>query len=896
MIKVTCPQFEHLPSPVLGIGESSPRISWGFADATEQQTNWVQESYEIEITRDDGTSKPEIFRVQSPESRLVPWPSKPLISRERAKVRVRATGRGCNAPTEWSDVAIVEAGLLKRDDWASTKLIQPATPAYVPGPPHRPVVMRCSFEIEKPIRSARLYMTAQGLYDAKINGRRVGDQVLTPGWTSYKHRIVYQTYDVTGQLESGRSNSVEVELGAGWYVGRLGWKGGRSNSYGDSLGLIGLLVAELEDGKTIVKSTDDSWKWTYSPILEAELYDGEKYDARLELSAANPSWNPVKSLDLPHNLVAPIAPPVKQTQTLRPRKILKSPSGKTVVDFGQNFVGWVRLRVKGPSGTTIHLQHAEVLEDGEVATRPLRDAKARDTVILSDQELIWEPKFTFHGFRYVEVTGFPGELTLDNIEGIVVGTDMKRTGYFACSNPLLNRLHENVVWSTRSNFLSLPTDCPQRDERFGWTGDINMFADTANYLFDTAGLLSSWLMDLAAEQNEGIVPLVVPNVVEGFDQEAHAVWGDVAVMLPWSIYQAFGDKQVLARQYTSMQSWLKAIPRNQQNLWNYTAEWKLGDWLDPAAPPEDPGNATTDPNLVSDAFLVHITRLMGMISAELGKEEDSVHYVDAAKQLANAFVNEYVTPSGRLAADTQTGLALAIAFSLFSTEAQEKHAADRLTELILRNSRFKIATGFAGTPFIGHALSKTGHHNLFYRMLLHRKNPSWLYPVTMGATTIWERWDSMLPNGKVNPGEMTSFNHYALGSVACWMHRNIAGLRPLEPGWRTFAIEPVPGGGLKWAEGKFVSSYGECYVKWEIRSDRPSGDDGTLVVRVTAQVPPNTSAKVKLPGSNSILTVGSGSYQWEVPFTPQTWPPRALYPPELPRDDELPDDEAIPST
>jgi alpha-L-rhamnosidase len=582
MVKITRVRFEHHEENTIGIGESAPRISWSFEG---DEKNWKQVSYDLEITR--STGEIETWAVELEQSSLIPWAGVPLGSGEKAAVRIRVFGND-GRKSEWSEKGVVEAGLLNREDW-ECKLIEPGN-RLVLGSPHRPVVFRKAVNVENAVEEARLYITAHGVYEARINGRKVGNHVLAPGWTSYKHRVAYQTFDVTGYLAAGE-NVLEINVAEGWYCGRLGWQGGRRNIYGNSIGLIAMLAFQNEGGEKNICGTDENWKWAYGPLFSSELYDGETYDFNAELSEST-VWHEVKSQPISDNLVAPDGPPVRKTQEIVPIGIFKSPSGKTIVDLGQNMVGWIRVSVDGSQGTAIQFQFVEVLENGEAATRPLRDCKARDTLILSGNGPIeWEPKFTFHGFRYVEVENWPGRLKLDDIRGIVVHTDMRETGSFSCSHPLLNKLHENVRWSMRGNFLGIPTDCPQRDERLGWTGDINAFANTANYLYDTAGMLSSWLRDLSLEQAaaDGIVPLVVPHVIEGLDKEAHAVWGDVSVMLPWSIYQTTGDTKILRRQYESMRSWLQAIPRRENRLWDYTSEWKLGDWLDPAAPPDAPG-------------------------------------------------------------------------------------------------------------------------------------------------------------------------------------------------------------------------------------------------------------------------------------------------------------------
>ncbi|KAL2819278.1 bacterial alpha-L-rhamnosidase domain protein [Aspergillus cavernicola] len=873
--------FEHHKDRTIGIGVGRPRISWRFGG---YDTGWVQHCYEIEVTREGG--EVETHSKYSDISSLVPWPSSPLASGEKCAIRVRAWNQGSSDRTQWSDTATVEAGLLSHEDWKCS-LIEPEDP-YVRGPPHRPVVFRGEIALQKVFTSARLYITAHGLYAARINGTLIGDHVLAPGWTSYNHRLVYQTFDVTDVMKVG-CNTIDVDVGEGWYCGRIGFLGGRNNIYGQSIGLIAQLIIRNEDGTKICTGTDDSWEWAYGPIIASGLYDGEHYDARQKISSET-VWCTSRCLPLTDNLAAPEGPPVRRVMTIPPKQVIKSPSGKTILDFGQNIVGWVQATIHGPAGANIIFQYAEVLEDGECCIRPLRYAKAQDRLTLSSEEtLVWEPQFTYHGFRYVQIDGSLGPIQKDDFKGVVIHSDMERLGHFHCSNELLNQLHQNIVWSLRGNFVSIPTDCPQRDERLGWTGDINIFSDTANYLYDTAGMISQWLEDLALEQGEqgtGIVPLVIPNVIEGFEKDAHAIWGDVAIMLPWSLYIAYGDSSILTRQYSSMKAWLASIPRKADNLWNYTSTWKLGDWLDPAAPPEDVGNGRTDPTLVADCFLVHVTSLMAAISTIIGAQEDARQYAKSASELHTVFSKEYITENGRLVADSQTALALAICFSLFQSEDQLKHAARRLSSIVIQSSRFKIATGFAGTPYITHALSDTGNENLAYRMLLHRKRPSWLYPITMGATTMWERWDAILPDGKVNhEGEMTSFNHYALGAVGNWMHRVILGLRPLEPGWRRFKIAPVPGGDLQWAEGSHVTSYGECYVKWAVKPSPSANAYQRFTISV--RIPPNTSADVHLPGKKEVEFVQSGTYTWETDFMPDTWPPRAEESRFVHADDEL---------
>jgi len=613
-ISLEPPTIEHHRSP-FGIRDPTPRISWRF---TGDVKDWIQTAYELEISRPSISASPEIYKVECEDSVLVPWPSAPLTSRERANVRVRSFGGVDARPTEWSEAVELEVGLLEREDW-SAKLIGAERILSHRGS-LRPALFRKEFGLEKKVRKARLYITAQGIYEAFINGTRVGDHVFAPGWTSYKHRLQYQTFDVTEFVRKGE-NAIGVEVGEGWYCGRLGFDGGKRNIYGDQLAVLAQIEVDFEDGETLKITSHGSWKTSVGSLVNSEFYDGEWYDASLEIEGWTSSaledenWVPVEELEFPKaKLLAPEGPPIRKIEILKPQKIWKSPSDKTIVDFGQNLVGGVRLRTSGPDGHKITLTHTEVLENEEVATRPLRDCKAVDTIILAGEAVEWEPKFTFHGFRYVQVEGWPkndGLPAVGELEAVVIHTDMEPTGWFECSEPIITQLNRNIVWGMRGNFVGLPTDCPQRDERLGWTGDIQVFAPTANFLYNTSGILSTWLKDLALEQVEdynGVVPQVVPNVIDPRLNTAQAVWGDVAVITPWTMYNSFGDKSFLENQYTSMQAWLSAIPRGGNMLWDPDTQ-QLGDWLDPAAPPSEPANGRTDPHFVANAYLVHVTEV-----------------------------------------------------------------------------------------------------------------------------------------------------------------------------------------------------------------------------------------------------------------------------------------------
>jgi alpha-L-rhamnosidase len=826
-------RFEHHRA-ALGIGEDAPRLSWHIMSAPD---GWRQAAYEIEVD----TAR---HRIESPESVLVPWPAGPLRSRDRAAVRVRVTGAdGRTSP--WSEPAVVEAGLLDPADWTARMITPEADPA--------PLV-RKEFRLGGPVASARLYITAHGLYRAEINGQPVSEDAFAPGWTSYHHRLRYQAYDVTGLLGQD-GNVIGVQLADGWFRGRLTFVKGKRNVYGDTLGLLAQLEVVLADGRVVVVGTDGSWRSATGPVASADLYDGEHYDARRERPGWSApgfdaqAWLPCAVTAFnPAILVAPDGPPVRPIEQVPVREVRTSPSGRILLDFGQNLVGTLRVNVTGPAGTVITLRHAEVLEHGELAVRPLRTAAATDSYTLRGDPggERWQPRFTFHGFRYAEVTGWPGEFSPDAVIAVVYHSDLERTGWFECSDPLLTRLHENVVWGMRGNFLDVPTDCPQRDERLGWTGDLQVFAPTASYLYDCAGFVASWLKDLAADQTpDGVVPVFVPRVdIGGIFGEPmpQAGWGDAAVLVPWVAYQRFGDVELLRRQYRSMRAWVDGLTaRLGAGTLFDQPPFQLGDWLDPAAPPDNPAAAATDAILVATAYRARTAQVLSDIAAVLGQDADAATYAALADSVRRAFHDEYVTSRGRVVSDSQTGYALALEFALLTDADHRARAAERLVEVV-RMKRHKIATGFLGTPLICDALTSAGAIDDAYQLLTQKDCPSWLYPVTMRATTIWERWDSMLPDGSVNPGEMTSFNHYALGAVADWMHRAIGGLAPGAPGYRVLRVAPRPGGGIAWATTAHLTPYGRAEVSWQRA-------DGRLIVDVV--VPTGITAEITLPGAAS---------------------------------------------
>ncbi|KAI8963102.1 glycoside hydrolase family 78 protein [Daldinia sp. FL1419] len=825
--------FEH-HRVALGIGEASPRISWRFEGLAP---DWRQASYSIELSRNK-QNQTDLFHFNSSDSSLVPWPTVSLTSAESATVRVRAYGEGDQPDTPWSEYVNVETGLLNEEDWLGTHMIGSDTETEK-NAPRQPLLFRKEFSVNSSsIDKARLYITAYGLYEAHINGKRVGTAVLAPGWQSYNHRLVYDTYDVTELLLAG-DNALGITVGEGWYAGRLGFGAGSRNNWGDTLGTMALLVI-TSDGKTQSIITDKSWVASTGAIITSEIYDGEVYDSRLEqdgwstpnfVAPDTTRWVGAKVLETPYAvLAASDGAPIRRIEEVKLQEILRSPTGKTILDFGQNFAGWLKISVKGKKGDTVKLVHTEVLENGEVATRPLRNATQTDYLTLSGDTQTWEPTFTYHGFRYVMVEGWPEDETpLDNtsVSAVVVHTDMEETGYFECSDPLINKLHRNVRWSMKSNFLSIPSDCSARDERLGWTGDSHAFAPTANFLYDTSGFWRGWLKDLRLEQVK-----------------------DAIVANAFNTYRASGDLDVLREQYVGAKAWLDdGIPRNEAGLWSRSS-FQLGDWLDPLAPPDDPGRATTSSFFVADAYLVYVTRLVSEMASELGLAEDKSRFEKWTADLKAAFREAWIQPDGLVANKTQTGLVLPLYFDLFGSEEHAKAAASRLEKIIV-NNKYLVGTGFAGTHLLGLAMTKYNLTKTFYEMLNQTTVPSWLYQVKMGATTTWERWDSLLPDGSLNPGEMLSFNHYSFGSVANWIHQVIGGLAPGKPGWKTARVQIEPGGNMTWAKSSYLSPYGKISTDWKV-------DDAGFHLALT--VPPNTNAEVVLPGEKRVLQVGSGSH------------------------------------
>ncbi|MEU9191164.1 family 78 glycoside hydrolase catalytic domain [Streptomyces sp. NPDC048484] len=827
------------------VPNSRPPLTWKTATGLP---SWIQRTADISITRGGVTSTAS---VDGPDSVLVDWPFEPLAPGETALVRVRVHGtEGSKSP--WSDGTRVTSGFLPPGAWRAR---------FVGSGAEEPHLLRGSFHVRGAVHRALLHSTAFGAYDIHVNEATVDDAELKPGWTSYQWRLHLDVADVTEHIRPG-PNSLGIVLTGGWYTERFGFRDAARRFYEGAPAAAAQLTLEYEDGSMDTVVTDEGWRWSRGPVVSASLYQGETYDARLAVPGwSAPSfdasaWAPVELVAVPD--VTPTMrslPPVRVVEELPVERVLTTPSGRTILDFGQNLVGRVRIRVRGERGHTVTLRHAEVLEHGELGTRPLRNAAATDHYVLSGAgDEVWEPKWTFHGFRYVQVDDWPGVLAAGDVSASVVHTDMPRRGGFVTSHTLLQRFHDNVVWGMRGNFLSVPTDCPQRDERLGWTGDMQVFAPAAAFLYDCDAFLRSWLDDVMLEQRaaDGVVPMVVPAVipqVPGLFQPV-AAWGDAITVVPDVLWERFGDRDVLERCFEAMAAWVDVVRSRADGTLLWEEGLQFGDWLDPDAPPERPGDAKTDAGIVATAYFFRSADLTAKAAALLGRDADARRYADLAARIADAFRSAYVTPRGRMMSDAPTAYALAIVFGL-AKDSQRQALGDRLKDLV-RSAGYRITTGFVGTPIVCEALTSTGHTDAASRLLTQTECPSWLYPVTMGATTVWERWDSMLDDGSINPGQMTSFNHYALGAVADWLHRQVAGLAPLEPAYRVIRISPTLLNDLDDASAWHETPYGRACAGWRREGSR---------VHFHARIPPNTRGVVDLP-SGAHYEIGSGTHKW----------------------------------
>ncbi len=827
---------EYKTNPI-GIDVQKPRLSWKIVSDKE---NLMQTAYEIRVTDQIAKGKAvwNSGKVNSSQSVNVPYDGPTLKSMQHLNWQVRVWDNK-NKTTAWSEPASWEMGILDADLWKASWIT--FAPEQDLKDLRSSLYLRKNFSSEKKITSARVYVTALGLYQLFLNGQKVSADLFTPGWTSYKNRIQYQTYDVTSLVKG--KNTIGAILGDGWYRGNIAWNG--NNFYGKKQALLCQLQINYADGTNETILSDNSWKVSTGPILNSDIYNGETYDARNEMPGwskpgfDDSKWEKISIVDHSKKiLIAPQGEAVKAIQEIKPIKILITPKGETVFDMGQNMVGWVKLKVNGKKGDQVTLKYAEVLDkNGNFYTDNLRKAKSTDVYILKGEgEEIFEPHFTFHGFRFLKLEGLSLQPSLDQVTGVVIHSDMAPTGSFACSDPMINQLQHNIQWGQKGNFLDVPTDCPQRDERLGWTGDAQVFSMTAAFNFNVAPFYTKWMRDVAADQlPSGLVPHVIPDVLNG--EGGSTAWADVSVIVPWTTYLAYGDKRILEVQYPSMKGWVEYMKgrAGEKNLW--IGDNHFGDWLAFATTNSDYPGATTEKDLIATAYYAYSSGILAKIAAIIGNNDDAKKYAQLSADIKKAFQKEFVTPSGRLVSHTQTAYSLALSFDLLPEDLIPK-AAKYLADDVKKMGH--LTTGFVGTPLLCKTLSAHGYDDLAFMLLNRKEYPSWLYPVTQGATTIWERWDGQKPDGSFQDVGMNSFNHYAYGAIGEWLYQYVAGINidPEHPGYKHILLTPHPGGGLTNANAQFESLFGKIKSAWKL-------DGNNFVYEVT--IPANTTATVTLP-------------------------------------------------
>ena len=840
-------EVDKLSNPI-GLDSENPDFSWIIKS---DDFNLNQTHYQVFVAKDKVFSKNSLVwdsgKVNSSESVYIKYQGNPLEYATKYYWKVKVWTNQSSRPKQ-SKISWWTTGLMGQKQWKSDWIGVKMEDIKGPESPY----FTNDFILDRKIISANLFITSRGVYEAYINGKRVGKSYLTPGWTSYNNRIQYQAYDVKEMLSLG-DNRMGVILADGWFRNFRPNSGKRKTDYGDEISFITELIISYEDGTKKSIINDDNWNYHFGAIQSSSIYNGEFADFNL----SDPTWSKPKkknSLSKKAQSVRSYAgmldhtrnEMIKKREVLNAIELIITPSGDKVIDFGQNLVGWVQFKSDLPKGTEVTLYHAEVLDrTGEFYTTNLRAAEQKNTYILNgNSDQIYHPTFTFQGFRYLKVEGL-SQINIDNFQAVALYSDMEFTGSLTTSNKLINKLQENIQWGQRGNFLDVPTDCPQRDERLGWTGDAQAFFSTAGFNMDVKNFFDKWLMDLTYDQRaDGAVPGVVPhnNYLDLNDSNqlkggfGRTGWADAATIIPWNSYLIYGDPKTIERQYASMVKWIDFMTQNSKdNLYIKEDHW--GDWLFFSRDNDNSGrSAVTSKKLIAQAFYCYSTQLLVKSAEVLGFHDDVKKYADLYEKLVKAFNDEFVTKNGMLVSDSQTAYVLALQFNLLSEE-NSKIAVERLVNNI--SDYGHLTTGFLGTPFLCHVLSDNGKNKEAIKLLLRSEYPSWLYPVTKGATTIWERWNGIKPDGSFQYPSMNSFNHYAYGAIGEWMYANLMGLKVNEdfPGFKRYKVQPLFDKNLDFIKGSFDSNYGKIQIAWTRKKGK---------LQFSLYLPANTSSDVVL--------------------------------------------------
>lgn len=897
--RVTNLRCEYLCNPV-GIDETRPRFCW----LLETDRHGArQAAYQVRVA-----SNPELLakhtadlwdsgRVESDATSQISYAGVPLRSRAQCHWQVtvwdETGGQVTSAPALWS------MGLLQRDDWQARWITHdeeiirrdPGASASTQTQPGTPPLMRKLFSAATAVQRATLYATARGICELRLNGQKVTNDCFLPEWTDYNKRLHYRAFDVTELVNEGE-NVLGAILGDGWWSGYVGWQETRGQYGTLENSLLAQLEIELASGETLVVVSDASWRCDTGPILCGDFMMGETYDARREQEGWDRrdfddfSWLPVVEVKPPHvnipqygfsnnqaadtddelPLVSQSNEPVRVVETIRPISINEVARGTYIYNLGQNIAGWVELSICGPAGTRVQLRHGERLNpDGTLYTENLRRAAATDVYILKGRGTeVWHPRFTFHGFQYIELTGLDKPLPLEQLRGCVVMSSTEPAGQFECSHPLVNRLWQNALWGQKGNFISVPTDCPQRDERLGWMGDAQTFLRTATYNMDVAAFFTKWMVDVTDSQDvDGIFPDVAPRLREGDNfigldgLGGAAGWADAGIIIPWTIWRVYGDTRIVERHWDAMVRWLDWLERtNPTGIRCHQLGNNYGDWL---CIPADTSFRTHSEmkTLLATAFWADDATKTAAMARALGKQADAERFATMASRVKAVFQDEWLSVDGHLKVDTQTAYLLALAFDLVPEEMRDpvaQHLVDNIAGL-----DWHLSTGFVGICHLNPILTLMGHADVAYRLLCNEDYPSWLYPILHGATTIWERWNGWTEEeGFFNP-QMNSFNHYSLGSVSEWLYRHVAGIEldPVVPGFKRFIIKPYVDDRLSYAEGSYRSIHGTIESRWERTKDG---------LRLHVVVPPNTNARVYYPCAPDSTLLESGVPIAEVPM------------------------------